>query len=585
MGPAIRGPAPSPEPSETPISTHPNQPQYGPDGRPVGPEAGDGQDLLGSAPSHPDGQHPTSGPQQPHGAPAGGRPPLPPNSFPPHAQPSGPQAPPYPSGPQQGYPGGPGGPLAHGGPGGPQQEHPPFPGGPPSAPTGGQAPLRPGPPPHAGPSGGHLPPHGGPTGGHLPPYAAPGDGRPGVGHLTQSGPHQPPGQTLPPGPLPYGQGTVPPHVQGRPGPPPGAQPPGRPQGPPAPGQTPPPGRPSGGRVNPYGTPPGGPGMPPGGPGRPTAALPPGTSPQQAFQAPPRGPAGGQPGSGDPVFPPDAMGVTQNIHAVPAAPGKRDERPLYRDEVPDDAGADTAQFDVQGVRDYENYDDYAGDDDGYTDTRAKKRRLLIVAGFAVLLVVAGGGTFLLASGGGGTDSGGATAATVADEADDPGALAAEDLFPETLDVEGGTFTRVAVDDVEDCSAGAHGDYGQVLADNECRQMVRASYLSEDEGHAVTIGVAAMPSDEEAATAMDAQDLVGAQWFAGLAGEEGSPAERLGHAGGHGSSGQWGRYLLFALATNSDGSEEGSEESDSATELRTIGDGFLDEAFGSLSEERA
>ncbi|GAA1450359.1 hypothetical protein GCM10009602_46480 [Nocardiopsis tropica] len=285
-----------------------------------------------------------------------------------------------------------------------------------------------------------------------------------------------------------------------------------------------------------------------------------------------------------MFPPEAMGATQNIHAVPAAPGRRDNRPLYRDEVPDDAGVDTAQFDVQGIDDYEDYDDYASGDDGYADARARKRRLLMIAGFAALLVVAGGVTFLLASGGG-TESGGASASAVADESDDPGALAPDDLFPETLDVEGGTFTRVAVDDIEDCSAGAHGDYGQVLSDNECRQMVRASYLSEDEAHAVTIGVAAMPSDEDAAAAMEAQDLVGAQWFAGLAGEEGTPAERLGHAGGHGSSGQWGRYVLFALATNSDGSEEGSEESESATELRTIGDGFLDEAFGALSEDRA
>ncbi|MFD3684640.1 hypothetical protein ACFWTE_07455 [Nocardiopsis sp. NPDC058631] len=319
---------------------------------------------------------------------------------------------------------------------------------------------------------------------------------------------------------------------------------------------------------------------------PPGALPPGAAvgPQQAFQAPPRGPVRGEPGSGDPVFPPEAMGATQNIHAIPAAPGSRANRPLYRDEVPDDAGVDTAQFDVQGINDYEDYDEYAAGDDGYTDTRARKRHVLMIAGFAVALVAAGGGAFLFARGGG-TDSGGASATTVANESDDPGALAPEEIFPESLDVEGGTFTRVAVDDIEDCSAGAHGDYGQVLADNECRQMVRASYLSEDEGHAVTIGVAAMPTEAEAVSAMEAQDLVGAQWFAGLAGEEGSPAERLGHAGGHGSSGQWGRYLLFALATNSDGSEEGSEESDSATELRTIGDDFLDEAFGTLSEDRA
>lgn len=317
-------------------------------------------------------------------------------------------------------------------------------------------------------------------------------------------------------------------------------------------------------------------------------MPPGSAPptaQQAFQGPPQPPAAlPAPGREEPVFPPDAMGATQHISPVPGSvPASPGGRPMFRDEVPDDAGVDTAQFDAQGINDYDDYDGYDDDryGDGGADARARKRRIMMIAGFAALLVLAGGGTFFLATSMG---SGGANAATVADEADDPGALDAEALFPESMEVEGqGTFSRVAVEDTEDCAAGAHGDYGQVLADNECRQMVRASYLSEDEGHAVTVGVAAMPTGEEATTAMEAQDLVAAQWFAGLPGEEGSPAERLGHSGGHGSSGQWGRYLLFSLAANSDGTEEGGE-SESATELRAISEGFLQEAHTGLSENR-
>nr|WP_159941558.1 MULTISPECIES: hypothetical protein [unclassified Nocardiopsis] len=276
-----------------------------------------------------------------------------------------------------------------------------------------------------------------------------------------------------------------------------------------------------------------------------------------------------------------MGATEYINAVPAAPPARgNERPMFRDEVPDDAGVDTAQFDVQAMNDYEDYDSYDDYGGGSADTGARNRRIMMIAGFAALLVVAGAGAFFLAS----STGGGAEAATVADEADDPDALDPGALFPETLDVaDQGTFTRVAVESTEDCAAGAHGDYGQVLTDNECRQMVRASYLSEDEGHAVTVGVAAMPTDEEAAAALDAQDLVAAQWFAGLPGEEGSPAERLGHSGGHGSSGQWGRYLLFSLAANSDGTED-TEESESATELRAIGEGFFEEAHAALVEDR-
>ncbi|WP_306370907.1 hypothetical protein [Nocardiopsis sp. CC223A] len=278
---------------------------------------------------------------------------------------------------------------------------------------------------------------------------------------------------------------------------------------------------------------------------------------------------------EPVFPPDAMGATQHISAVPA--GRGDNRPLFRDEVPEDAGADTAQFDVRTADDYDDYDGGYDDYGPYENPSGKRRRALMIGGFAVALVLVGGGTFYFASGGLGGSSDNAT--TVSSEEDDPGALAADGLFPETLEVDGqGSFSRVAVDDTEDCATGAHGDYGTVLADNGCRQLIRASYLSEDEGQAITVGIAAMADAESATTALDAQDLNDARWFAGLAGEEGSPAERLGHAGGHGSGGQWGRYLLFSLATNSDGADEGAEG------LAPVSEGFLETAYERLSEDR-
>lgn len=288
-----------------------------------------------------------------------------------------------------------------------------------------------------------------------------------------------------------------------------------------------------------------------------------------------------------MFPPDSVGATQNLNAVPSAPpGRGADRPLYRDEVPEDAGAETAQFDAQAMDDYEDYDDY-GD---HEDPAAKKRTILMGAAFFILLLIAGSSTFLFALG---VPSGGADAATVADEEADPGALEPDTLFPETLQIEDheGEFTRVATDDNEECATGTHRDYGQVLTDNDCRQLVRASYLSEDENHAVTIGVAAMPTSAEAETVREAQDLVASEWFAGLAGEEGTPAERLGYAGGHGISGHWGRYVLFSLATNSDGTPEDSEEegsendADGATELRSLSEGFFDELYDTLSEERS
>ncbi|MEV2276011.1 hypothetical protein AB0I72_10530 [Nocardiopsis sp. NPDC049922] len=277
---------------------------------------------------------------------------------------------------------------------------------------------------------------------------------------------------------------------------------------------------------------------------------------------------------EPAYPVDPAGPTQHIQAVPATPGRQADRPLYRDEVPDDAGADTAQFDLQ---DLDDYDGYADQGPGSSRRSGGRTRILLIAGFVALLVVAGGGAFLFARGGsesGGSSGGGGQAP------DTP--LAAESLFPESVDIEGaGTFTRVATNDTEECATAAHGGYGDVLAEQDCAQVVRASYLNEDETRAVTIGVATLGTEGQAVTAQDGQDLVGADWFAGLAGEEGTSAERLGYSGGHASSGQWSNFLVFSLAANSDGTNA-QEDSEIATELQTIGEGFLGEAFASLTD---
>ncbi|WP_193517772.1 hypothetical protein [Nocardiopsis kunsanensis] len=280
-----------------------------------------------------------------------------------------------------------------------------------------------------------------------------------------------------------------------------------------------------------------------------------------------------------MFPTEAMGATQNFAAVPSS-GRGDDRPLFRDEAPEDHGADTAQFDVQSMDEYDYHERGNGNRDSGTD----KRKTLLIGGFVVLLVVAAGGAYFIASSG--SFSGGAQAVTVAHEDDDPEALDAEALFPESVSLSSdgynGDFDRVAVDDTEACTEGAHGEYGEVLSGNDCRQLVRASYLNEDDGRAVTVGVAAMPSEEEAGTVLGEQDLVAAQWFAGLSGEEGTAAEGLDHAGGFGNSATWGRYVLFSLGTDGASGEEGAED---ATELRSVSDGFLDELHTSISDERS
>ncbi|UOE22087.1 hypothetical protein NI17_016050 [Thermobifida halotolerans] len=257
-------------------------------------------------------------------------------------------------------------------------------------------------------------------------------------------------------------------------------------------------------------------------------------------------------------------------------------PMFRDEVPSqqDSPDSTAEIDMS------EYDAYERGRRGRRGvSRDRSRILLVGAGFAALLLVGGGGAFLLASTGGESapsSAGDYDVSRVADESADPEALKAGELFAqETLEVNGETFTLLLTDDTDKCATTAHGDYAQVLTDNECRQVVRATYVNEDGTRAVTVGVAAMSDSDGAKAAGEAQDPGATRWFAGLAGQEGSGAERMDIAGGHASSAVWGRYVVFSLAANADGRTPQEEN----PELAEISDYFVDVALAPLGQRAA
>ncbi|MDS1269924.1 hypothetical protein RIF23_06405 [Lipingzhangella sp. LS1_29] len=214
-----------------------------------------------------------------------------------------------------------------------------------------------------------------------------------------------------------------------------------------------------------------------------------------------------------------------------------------------------------------------------------RPVVFGGAFLALLLVLGGGSFLLATSSG-SESPAQTASAAGEEYDtsrvaneevDPAALEPETLFePTEIEVANVIFERVVTDDTEDCAAVAHGSYGEVLVENDCRQVVRSSYVSDD--HAVTVGVAALPSQDAAEQAEASRDVAATDWFAGLAGPEDSGAERLEYAGGHAHGAVWGRYLVFALASGQDGSSP--EDADS--ELDEISEEFLQVPLTALGE---
>ncbi|MFC6000370.1 hypothetical protein ACFPZ0_02370, partial [Streptomonospora nanhaiensis] len=321
--------------------------------------------------------------------------------------------------------------------------------------------------------------------------------------------------------------------------------------------------------------------PQGHPQRPPGPQGPPPNPNQPLQG--RVVAPGTPTPADveeePLFPADAGAQTQNINAVAdedatQAINKVDDefggRPMFRDDAAPrrKGGSTTAEIDLSAIAD--------DDDDDYGERSRMPRVLMMAAGFLVLLLVAGGGAFFLATGGLG-GSGGESA----DAPDTPATLETGDLFPNSVEVAGEPYTLSITDDTDACDTAAHGDYGGVLTDNNCQQIVRATYVNEDQTTAVTVGIAAMGSPDEAQSAQDAQDLGAAQWFAGLQGEEGSGAERMDIAGGHGAGARWGPYLLFSLAAGSDGRVNESR----AEQMAEISEGFLEVPLESLGEQSA
>ncbi|GLU49322.1 hypothetical protein [Nocardiopsis ansamitocini] len=297
-------------------------------------------------------------------------------------------------------------------------------------------------------------------------------------------------------------------------------------------------------------------------------------------------------------------VTQAIPPVPdedatqAIPPVREDlyggRPMFRDEVPpQEKTASTAQIDLSGFDEYseERRSKRGGrgrngggggggrNGRGSRGSGVDRTTLAMAGGFAALVVIGGGGAFLLATSGGQPDPADFDTTLVSDESTDPAPLKPGELFAqENVEISGETYTLVVNDDTDKCETTAQGDFGQVLDDNGCRQVVRATYVNESLTRAVTVGVAALPDTVSAKAVHEGQDPAELQWFAGLAGPEGTGAERLEGAGGHASGALWGRYVVFTLTANTDGSTP--EEADSA--LAETGEEFIDLALRPLGE---
>ncbi|MEO3755136.1 hypothetical protein [Streptomyces sp. B6B3] len=137
--------------------------------------------------------------------------------------------------------------------------------------------------------------------------------------------------------------------------------------------------------------------------------------------------------------------------------------------------------------------------------------------------------------------------ISDPDKDIAPFSADDFFAgDVMEIEGRTYQEVITRGSRDCASGVTQDLGAVLTDNDCAELLRATYTGD--GVAVTVGVAQFPTEEAARAARN--DAV-----ANLLPLTAGDAPDFCQLGGcRTTTNQVGRYAYFTIAGNSDGSPD-------------------------------
>lgn len=129
--------------------------------------------------------------------------------------------------------------------------------------------------------------------------------------------------------------------------------------------------------------------------------------------------------------------------------------------------------------------------------------------------------------------------------DKAPITTQSFFPQAEPVmsPGAAYKRIATDTAADCTNAAEGGLGQVLKDNGCRQVLRATYLRD--GVAVTVGVAVFDTKAAADKAKDQSTGN----VTPLPGDDGTAFCRGTTC--RNSANAEGRYAYFTVAGRTDG----------------------------------
>ncbi len=127
-----------------------------------------------------------------------------------------------------------------------------------------------------------------------------------------------------------------------------------------------------------------------------------------------------------------------------------------------------------------------------------------------------------------------------------------------------FHRVTGVLTQECSAATRGVFTAALKSAGCQRVIRATFVDSAKRYAVTAGVAELPSPAAASSADRSRKFGQDVWFTGLDGPAKSGATAVSTSVGVGYDTVDSRYIVYALATNSDGRNPTSH----TTQVRTL-----------------
>ena len=135
---------------------------------------------------------------------------------------------------------------------------------------------------------------------------------------------------------------------------------------------------------------------------------------------------------------------------------------------------------------------------------------------------------------------------------PGLVGAALIFPQAhVLVDGLWFSRVIEATNKQCARAARGAFATALNAAGCQGVARATFADSSKQYTITAGVAELPSPAAASLAHSSRKFGPDVWFTGLNGPPRSGATAVSRSVGYGYDVVYGRYIVYALATCSNG----------------------------------